>query len=260
MPKKHPDQPKKYPGWLKKTAVVFFWLAIWQLVCLKLDNPILLVGPAETVKVFAAQLFTPSFWQAAGFSFGRICLGFFLAFFAGLATGALSCRFRLIGDLLELPIQLMKAIPVASFVILALIWTGSRNLSVLISFAVVYPMIHISTQTGVKSADKKLLQMAFVFRVPLWKRLFYIYRPALFPYLISACKTALALAFKSGIAAEVIGVPTGSIGEGLYQAKIYLDTASLFSWTLTIILLSVLFEKILLRLLTLAAGKGNPAL
>ena len=192
------------------------------------------------------------FWQAAGFSFGRICLGFFLAFFAGLATGALSCRFRLIGDLLELPIQLMKAIPVASFVILALIWTGSRNLSVLISFAVVYPMIHISTQTGVKSADKKLLQMAFVFRVPLWKRLFYIYRPALFPYLISACKTALA--------PEVIGVPTGSIGEGLYQAKIYLDTASLFSWTLTIILLSVLFEKILLRLLTLAAGKGNPAL
>ena len=154
MPKKHPCQQKKYPGWLKKTAVIFFWLAIWQLVCLKLDNPILLVGPAETVKVCAAQLFTPSFWQAAGFSFGRICLGFFLAFFAGLATGTLSCRFRLIGDLLELPIQLMKAIPVASFVILALIWTGSRNLSVLISFAVVYPMIHISTQTGVKSRSK----------------------------------------------------------------------------------------------------------
>lgn len=250
----------KCPDWLKKTAVVLFWLLIWQLACQKINNSILLVGPIETAKTFASQLFTLPFWHAVGFSFGRICLGFFLAFFAGLATGALSCRFRSIGELLALPIQLMKAIPVASFVILALIWTGSRNLSVLISFAVVYPMIHISTRTGLESTDPKLLQMAAVFRVPAWKRLFYIYRPALFPYLINACKTALALAFKSGIAAEVIGVPAGSIGEGLYQAKIYLDTASLFSWTLTIILLSVFFEKILLRLLKSAAGKGNPVL
>lgn len=249
---------KNCPDWLKKIIIVLFWLLVWQLVCLKMNNPILLVGPAETIRVFSGQLFTLSFWQAAGFSFGRICLGFFLAFFAGLATGALSCRFRLAGDLLDLPIQLMKATPVASFVILALIWTGSRNLSVLISFAVVYPMIHISTQAGLSSADPKLLQMASVFRVSARKRFFYIYRPALFPYLISSCKTALALAFKSGIAAEVIGVPSGSVGEGLYQAKIYLDTASLFSWTLTIILLSILFEKILLRLLTFAAGKGNP--
>lgn len=251
---------KDFPDRLKKAAVIFFWLLVWQLACLKMDNAILLVGPVETLKTFASQLFTLSFWQAVGFSFGRICLGFFLAFFAGLTTGALSCRFRLLGDFLELPIQLMKAIPVASFVILALIWTGSGNLSVLISFAVVFPMIHVSTQAGLSAADPKLLEMAAVFCVPMSKRLFYIYRPALFPYLISSCKTALALAFKSGIAAEVIGVPSGSIGEGLYQAKIYLDTASLFSWTLTVILLSVLFEKILLRLLTLAARKGNPAL
>ncbi|MEF2576028.1 MAG: nitrate ABC transporter permease, partial [Eisenbergiella sp.] len=135
---------KDFPDRLKKAAVIFFWLLVWQLACLKMDNAILLVGPVETLKTFASQLFTLSFWQAVGFSFGRICLGFFLAFFAGLTTGALSCRFRLLGDFLELPIQLMKAIPVASFVILALIWTGSGNLSVLISFAVVFPMIHVS--------------------------------------------------------------------------------------------------------------------
>ena len=85
--------------------------------------------------------------------------------------------------------------------------------------------------------------MAQVFRVPFHKKVFYLYRPALSPYLISACKSALGMAFKSGIAAEVIGVPDFSIGANLYEAKIYLDTASLFAWTLAIILIASCFEK-----------------
>ena len=175
----------------------------------------------------------------------------------GILTGALSCRFRIVGEFLEPPIQFMKSIPVASFVILALIWTGSKNLSILISFLVAYPILHINTVSGLKSTDPKLLEMAQVFRVPSHKKVFYLYRPALSPYLISACKSALGMAFKSGIAAEVIGVPDFSIGANLYEAKIYLDTASLFAWTLAIILIASCFEKILLRLMTAAGGKGN---
>lgn len=120
-----------------------------------------------------------------------------------------------------------------------------------------YPILHISTVSGLKSTDPKLLEMAQVFRVPFHKKVFYLYRPALSPYLISACKSALGMAFKSGIAAEVIGVPDFSIGANLYEAKIYLDTASLFAWTLAIILIASCFEKILLRLMTAAGGKGN---
>ena len=175
----------------------------------------------------------------------------------GILTGALSCRFRIVREFLEPPIQFMKSIPVASFVILALIWTGSKNLSILISFLVAYPILHISTVSGLKSTASKLLEMAQVFRVPFHKKIFYLYRPALSPYLISACKSALGMAFKSGIAAEVIGVPDFSIGANLYEAKIYLDTASLFAWTLAIILIASCFEKILLRLMTAAGGKGN---
>ena len=97
--------------------------------------------------------------------------------------------------------------------------------------------------------------MARIFRVPVWKQAVYIYRGALYPYLKSACRTALGMGLKSGIAAEVIGVPDGSIGEGLYLSKIYLDTADLFAWTITIILISVIFEKGILLLLYLAAGR-----
>lgn len=248
---------QKLPDWTRKSVILLFWLALWQLFSLAIHNRIFLVGPLDTLRALEEQIGSLAFWQAIWFSFARIGAGFFLAFACGLLTGAVSYRHPVFGEFLAPAIQFMKAIPVASFVILALIWTGSENLSVFISFLVVYPMIHVNTLAGLVSTDQKLLEMARVFQVPTWKTALYIYRASLYPYLASACKTALGMGFKSGIAAEVIGVPDGSIGEGLYMAKIYLSTAELFAWTLVIILLSVAFEKVFLLLLKLAAGKGS---
>lgn len=247
----------KFPDRFKKACIIFFWLVLWQLLALSISNKILLVGPADTLRALAALFLTLPFWRAVCFSFFRICAGFFLAFLTGLFTGALSYRHPLLGDFLQPAIQFMKSIPVASFVILALIWTGSKNLSVFIAFLVVYPAIHISTVAGLSAANQELLDMARVFHVPLHRRAFFIYRHCLYPYLASACQTALGMAFKSGIAAEVIGVPSGSIGEGLYRAKIYLSTAELFSWTLTIIAVSAAFEKLFLALLKKLETSGS---
>lgn len=247
---------KNLPRWAKQTAIVLFWLLCWQALSLLIRNRILLVGPVETLRALSEQVVLRSFWQAVGFSTGRICLGFLLAFFGGLLTGALAFRFPFLGELLAPPIQLLKTIPVASFVILALIWTGSEKLSILISFIVVYPVIYVATVTGLEHTDRKLLEIAKVFRVPAWRTAMFVYRPAIYPYLASACRTALGMGFKSGIAAEVIGVPDGSIGEGLYMAKIYLSTAELFTWTLVIILAGVAFEKLFLIVLRAAAGRG----
>ena len=91
--------------------------------------------------------------------------------------------------------------------------------------------------------------MALFFRMPLWKQVRYIYIPAVLPYLISGCRTALGMSWKSGVAAEVIGIPEGSIGEQLYYSKLYLDTAGLFAWTFVIIIVSAVFERIFLYFL-----------
>ena len=117
-------------------------------------------------------------------------------------------------------------------------------------------MIHVNTKAGLLSTNPELLEMASVFHIPLIRRIWYLYRGALYPYVKSACRTALGMGFKSGIAAEVIGVPGGSIGEGLYLAKIYLSTAELFAWTFMIIVVSTLFEKLFLWILKKFAGKG----
>ena len=247
---------KRLPIWSKKAGIIAFWLLLWQIGATIIDNRILLVSPMDTLQALSGLIISPDFWGSIWFSFARISLGFFIAFLIGLVTGTMAYWKPIVDDFLAPPIHFMKSIPVASFVILALIWTGSENLSVFISFIVVYPMIHVNTLAGLRSTDPKLLEMAHVFRVPMWRRAMSIYRVSLYPYLASAMKTALGMGFKSGIAAEVIGVPEGSIGEGLYMSKIYLSTAELFAWTLVIICVSVLFENVFLLLLKKAAGKG----
>ena len=246
----------RFPDWSRRTAILLFWPFLWHLASLAVQNQILLVGPLDALKALAVQLASPASWGALWFSFGRISLGFFMAFLAGLLTGSLAFWKPLAGEILEPAIQFMKSVPVASFVILALIWTGAENLSVFISFLVVYPVIHINTLAGLSHAG--LLEMARVFRIPVWRQALSIYRISLYPYLESALKTSLGMGFKSGIAAEVIGVPGGSIGEGLYMAKIYLSTADLFAWTLMIIAVSSVFEKLFLLLLKTIAGTGVP--
>ena len=247
---------KQLPGFARRILIILFWIILWQFAASLIRNHIFLVGPIDTLRALCEQIVLPDFWSAIAFSFWRISIGFFLAFFLGLFTGSLAYRFPIVSEFLEPPVQLMKTVPIASFVILALIWTGSRNLSVFISFLVVYPMIHVNTKAGLLSTNPELLEMASVFHIPLIRRVWYLYRGALYPYLKSACRTALGMGFKSGIAAEVIGVPGGSIGEGLYLAKIYLSTAELFAWTFMIIVVSTLFEKLFLWTLKKFAGKG----
>ena len=131
----------------------------------------------------------------------------------------------------------------ASFIILCLIWLNSSNLPIFIAFLMVLPVIYTNMLQGIKSTDKKLLEMAEVFSLKKLRRIKYIYMPQLRPYIQSACSISLGLCWKAGIAAEVIGIPEGSIGEALYQAKIYLNSRDLFAWTVVIIIISIVFEK-----------------
>ena len=236
------NQPTNHNSGIRKYLVWLFWIAVWQAANLLIHNNIIFVGPLDMIKALAEQAADPSFWTTILNSFARISLGFLGAFFLSILLGSLAY-------LLDPVMLLIKSVPGASFVILALIWIGSRNLAVFTSFLVVVPMVYVSTLSGLEHTDKKLLEMARVFSIPMWKRIHYIYVPALLPYLVNGCRTALGMSWKSGVAAEVIGIPEGSIGEQLYYSKLYLDTAGLFAWTFVIIVISALFERFFLYLL-----------
>ena len=151
-------------------------------------------------------------------------------------------------------VGVLKSTPVASFIILALVWVSGSSLSVLISFLMVLPVLYSAVRTGIGSADRQLLEMAQVFRLPLGRRLRAVWLPAVLPAFRQGCSVALGICWKSGVAAEVIGLPDGSIGDALYRAKITLSTGELFAWTFVIILLSAVFEKLFLALLDKAVA------
>ena len=225
------------------------WLLLWQLGAMALNQKILLVSPVQVVARLWQLLPQGEFWSAVGFSFLRITLGFLLACVVGTALGVLASRFRVVRDLCAPLMATVKSIPVASFIILVLIWVPSRNLSVVISFLMVAPIVYQNVLGGISNMDHKLTEMADVFQVPFARRLRYLYLPQVAPFFRSACAVGLGLCWKSGVAAEVIGLPDGSIGERLYEAKVYLDTPDLFAWTLVIVLVSIAFEKLFLFLL-----------
>ena len=179
----------------------------------------------------------------------RILGGFLLACVLAVALAALSARLRWVRDLLSPLVAVVKAVPVVSFIILALIFFSSENLSLLISALMVFPPVYLNVLEGIGHTDVQLLEMARVFRVPLARQLRGIYLPAVLPYFRSAVSLGLGLCWKSGAAAEVIGLPDGSIGERLYEAKVYLNTPDLFAWTVVIVLVSLVFEKLFLFLL-----------
>lgn len=236
---------------LAKTAAVLLALAVWQAVAMLIDSELILVTPIEVIKRLFTVWREPGFFASIAFTSSKIILGFLAAFFIGIGLGALAGRFR-VAEILLWPWMLtVKSVPIASFVLIILLFVSSADISVFISFLIVLPIIYTNVLSAIKSTDSKLLEAAKLFGTPAKYRLLYISLPQIKPYLISASSVGCGLAFKAGVAAELIGIPTGSIGEALYNAKIYLNSADLFAWTVIIILMSVLFEKLFIFLLRL---------
>lgn len=236
---------------LIKVLAVAFWIIVWEALARFVGSDLIICSPTVVLKRLLELIKTPEFFRAISFSSLRILAGFFAALVTGVAFAAVSARFSVFKALLEPITSVIKATPVASFIILALIWFGSRNLSMFISFLMVFPVIYLNILEGIESADRGLVEMAKVFRFGAVKTLLYVYFPQLLPFMISACSVALGLCWKSGIAAEVIGISTGSVGERLYRAKLYFETGDLLAWTAVIIAVSTVFEKLFMLALRL---------
>ena len=234
-------------------AASVFWLGVWQAAAVAIGQEVFLVSPVQAIGTLVELLPQAEFWQRIGFSAGRILLSFGLGVLSSAVLAVAAEKWEWVDALLAPVMQLVKATPVASFIILALVWVSS-SLSVLISFLMVLPVLYSAVRTGIGSADRQLLEMAQVFRLPLGRRLRAVWLPAVLPAFRQGCSVALGICWKSGVAAEVIGLPDGSIGDALYRAKITLSTGELFAWTFVIILLSAVFEKLFLALLDKAVA------
>lgn len=230
------------PIWLKKSLGALFWLALWWIISLIINKELLVPSPAQTVAVLGDLLVQPAFWGAAALSMLRILLGFALAALLGTVGGILADRCPPFDWLFSPLLHLIRSVPVASFIILALVWIHTPWLPVFISFLMVLPLFWGNIRTGMAHTDIKELEMGKVLglsRGKIWKM---IRLPALKPYFRSACITGLGFAWKSGVAAEVICRPDLSLGDLLQSAKLQLETPTVFALTIVVAVLSLLLE------------------
>lgn len=247
---------KRQNGKINGIPALIFWTAVWWICAKRFDNLVLLPTPWMVLSCLGELASTAVFWQTVSLSIGRILLGVVTAVLLGVMLAALTTNSRLAEVLIAPAMTAMQATPVASFTILVLIWLARDWVPVLICGMMVLPVVWNSISTGIRTVDVQLLEMAKVYRLSRLRILKRIYLPSLLPFFRTACSSALGLGWKAGIAAEVLTVPPISIGKRIAESKSYLLTEELFAWTLTVIVLSLLLQKIMLRLLK---GRGNDA-
>ena len=231
---------------IHKITAVLLALLFWQIVAMILNRSFLLSSPVEVVKALFELGGKNVFWMGLGKSIFKILLGFLAGGGVGIFLAGLSYRFKLFEIYISPYIMVIRSVPVASFVIIILIWLGSEALSVLVCFFMVMPIFYANTLEGLKSVDVKMLQMAKIYELGQKAKFIYIYLPGLESFLISSSVASMGIAFKSGIAAEVIGRPKNTLGFFLFDAKIYLETSKVFAITLIVILCSAIFERLII--------------
>ncbi len=239
---------------LKKAGAVLLALLVWQLAALAVGYDFILASPLLVLKAFARLLPSPAFWTAVGISLEHIFLGFIAAFALGGSLAWLANRFGLVRTLLWPFMLTVRTVPVASFVILALFWMSSGKLPVFVSFLAVLPIVYMNVLTGLKGVPKEYLEVADIFGASGSEKLRMVYLPLSAPSILNAASLGIGVAWKSGVAAEVIALASGSVGEKLYMSKVYFAMDELFAWTITVIVLSALFDKAFGLLLRAAIG------
>ena len=235
-----------YKEVLKKVGAALLALTFWEIAALLIHQRILLVTPVAVARRLCTIWRVEGFARAIWFLFYHIAGGFLLGLILGCLLAYLAAKHPVVETLLWPWMATIKSVPVASFVVICLIWLSARNLSVFISFLIVIPIIYQNVLEGLRAENREMQEVATVFQLPWRKRFRYIELPKLRPFLLSACRVTTGMAWKAGIAAEIIGVPNGSIGKMLYTAKIYLDTDDLLAWTVIIVVISVVAEKVFL--------------
>ena len=231
-----------------------FWTAAWQFAAWRVGIELLLPHPLTALRALWAALQETDFWLIVLKSLVRVFGGFLVGLAIGAVLAVLTTVSRLCDAIFAPAIRMIRAVPVASFIILALIWLESTILPAFIAGLIVLPVVWSNLCEGIRQTSPELLELARVYRFGRIKTLRRIYIPSVAPYFQSASVTALGLAWKSGIAAEVLCQPREAIGTQLYYAKIYLETERLFAWTIVVIALSFLVEVVLTRLLRWMGG------
>lgn len=240
---------------IKYAAVFAFWIGVWCIAAYRTDSELLFPSPSSVIKALGELIVTKEFWITTAYSLFRVIAGILLSLVIGSVLAILTERISIFKLALSPIISIVKSTPVASFIILALLWVDRSDLPILITALIVVPIVWSNVSEGIRSVDKDLIEVAKIYDFSVVKKITKLYVPSIAPFFIAACRSSLGMAWKAGISAEVLATPENAIGRELYFSKTYLETPSLFAWTFVVIVLSIIIEKLFITVLSRAAKK-----
>lgn len=243
---------------LRKSFPLVFWLAVWTACYFAVHQDLLLAAPWDVARRFSF-VSTASFWRCVGMSLARTAAAYVIGVAAACVLAVLCHACRLADEVIRPALAVVRATPVASFIILALVWLSASNVPILAGVLMVGPVVFANVREGISAVEPQLLEMAQLFGWGRFKTWRHVVIPSVLPTFLAACEACVGLCFKATIAAEVIGVPKNAIGSQLHSAKIYLETDALFAWTLVVIALSMALERLLRAAFERGKRRGNRA-
>ncbi len=230
-------------------AVAAFWLAVWVLVAGLVAQPLILPGPGAVVVALLRLVCDVGTWAILAGSGARILGGLALAAVCGGVLAGISSRLRAFARLVAPALSFVKATPVACVVVLLLIWLGSARVSIAAVFLMALPGVYFSLVEGLTQVDQPLEHMFRLHGVRGWRLFFaHTWREVL-PFVLSCARAVIGMSWKAGVAAELIGMAVGTVGERIYQAKLLIETADLLAWTVLVVAASWACERVLVWLL-----------
>ena len=227
---------------LKSIIAIAFWTIAWYVAAWIINKEIFLPYPHSVIIRFTNLITYPGFFRTVFASLLRIIVGFVIGTIIGFSLAFLTNYFKFAEVIVSPFIKVVRATPVVSFILLAYLWLDNDTIPAFIALLMVAPIIWQNVSSGLANLDGNLTEMAMIFKLNKAKRFFKIILPQLNSYLYSGCLTSLGLAWKSGVAAEVISYPQIAIGKEMNEAKVLLETTDVLVWTLTLIILSIVFE------------------
>lgn len=235
--------------YLKWSLITIIWLLLWQAIAMAVSNTLTLPSTVDTIRALFALIADGKFYIDAAATIGRCVAAILMSLIFGFLLSLAAYRSRAIRDFLALPVALFKAVPVMAVAIYMILLLTAGNVPILVCFVMCFPIVYTNLLTGLDSMDKKLLEMAQVYNIRGGQLIKHVYLPMLYPHFKSAMSLVAGMSWKAIVTAEVLSIPKFSLGYELMNAKYYLNTDVLFAYVAIIIAISVLFEKLVKRLI-----------
>ena len=229
---------------LKILGIALFWIAVWMMISFRINSKLLFPAPLDVLKALKDLAITPEFWKISLHSLLRVVSGIIISIIIGTVLAVITEASSILRAVLSPALGVIKATPVASFIILALLWIDRNTLPLYITALIVVPIVWSNVSEGIRAVDKDLIDVSKIYRFSFAKKITKLYVPSIAPFFMAASKSSLGMAWKAGISAEVLSTPKYAIGTELYFSKTYLETPTLFAWSAVIIILSIIIEKL----------------